>query len=127
MGTVYTIAVDVTGSISGTAEANLIIGKASATASLTLKLSGSVTKSDYTAIGWKITNNSTSQRRYVLFTAPHKVSGSYTKWQCTRFETWTKVFTGTYLSFDSEMQGSSQCGKAYTGGTPEYLAQAWCP
>jgi hypothetical protein len=127
MGTVYEIAVTVTGTISGTAEANLILGKASATASLSLQLSGKYTKSDFTAIGWKIKNDSNSQRRYVLFTAPHKVSGGWTKWQCTRFETWTKVTSGTYLSFDYELQGSSQCGKSYTGGTPEYLAQAYCP
>jgi hypothetical protein len=127
LGTTYTIAVSVTGTISGNAEANLILGKAGVAASLSLKLSGSVTKSDFTSYGWKITNNSSSQRRYVLFTSPHKVSGTYTKWQCDRWENWFKVTSGNYLSFDSELQGSALCGKSYTAGSPEFLAQAYCP
>jgi hypothetical protein len=127
LGVVNSITASVSGTLSGTVEENLIIEKASVTASLTLEESGTKTVTSNVSFSWKITNNSSVQKRYVIFTAPHRVTGTYTKWQCTRFETWSKVTSGTYLSFDYEMRGSALCGYTYSSGSAEKMAQDYCP
>ena len=127
LGTVSTITGTVTGSISSTVEANAVISKVGATTSLTLQVSGSSTESSSVSFGWKLTNNTNVQRRYVVFTAPHRVSGTFTKWQCDRWERWFKVGTGTYVSWDYEMRGTALCGYTYANNSAERLAQAFCP
>jgi hypothetical protein len=124
--TVNSITASVTGSISGSVEANAIIAKAGAKVGFTLKVSGTKTVSSTLTYSWTLTNTGSTQKRYVLYTAPHKVTGTYTKWQCDRFEVYKKVTNGSFTSFDSEVRGSALCGYSYAAGTDEKTAQAYC-
>ena len=85
---VNSVTASVSGTVSGTAEAGVILAKASVTASLTLKGEFSSTQSSSHTDTWSFGPFS-NDRTYVVFTATHRVSGTYDYYQCTRFETWT--------------------------------------
>jgi hypothetical protein len=125
LGRVASITSDVTESLRGVVEENTILEKVSISAGLTLVDSGTSTVSTSVSYSWTLKNTGSTQKRYVLFTAPHKVSGTYSWWQCSRSETWLKV-SGSYLSFDFELRGSALCGYAYPNGSAEHLAQVYC-
>lgn len=125
---VASITADVTGSVTGMAEENLIIEKAGIQVGLSLKVSGTATISGSVTHTWTLSNSSSSQKRYVLYTAPHKVTGTWTKWQCDRWEKYSiKLASGTLGSWDVESYGTALCGMTYSSTSAEKKAQAFCP
>ena len=127
LGTVKTITSSVTGGLSGSIEENFVIEKASLTFHVDLADSRTSTETRSVSHYWSFTNTTSGQRRYVLYTAPHNVSGNYTKWQCTRTEAWVVATSGKYYSFDYEQFGAAACWLTYAAGSAEKLAQTYCP
>ena len=104
----------------------MILAKASVTASLTLKGEFSSTQSSSHTDTWSFGPFS-NDRTYVVFTATHRVSGTYDYYQCTRFETWTAKVSGSFVSWDVEAEASANCATAYASSTFQYKAKAFCP
>jgi hypothetical protein len=118
------ITASVTGTVTSTAEANTIIAKVGASVSLQLQVSGTATVSGTVSDSWSYTNKGSTTKNFVLYTAPHRVTASWQKWQCARTGSYTiLVSQGTILSWDIEYQGVADCSVTYTSGTAQYLAK----
>jgi hypothetical protein len=118
------ITATVTGTVTGTAEANLIIGKVGGSVSLQLQVSGTVTAQGTVSDTWSHTNTSSTTENWILYTAPHKVTASWQKWQCTRWDAWSMTESGTVTSWDIEYKGVANCAASYTSGTAQALAKS---
>lgn len=123
---VNSVTASVTGSVSGTAEAGVILAKASVTASLTLQAVGQHTQTTSHTDTWSF-GPYTNDRTYVVFTGTHKVSGNWDYYQCTRFETWGAKQSGSYVSWDVEIEGSANCASSYATTSIQYKAKQFCP
>ena len=120
-------AVKVTGTVSSTAEANAILARAAATASLSVELSGSVTGSTSYTDTFTVANKTSSQKHYVLYQGVRELTGTWTKWQCTRFEVYTsKLATGTYATFWDEPEGIVMCEDSTGLSALDIKAKAFC-
>ncbi len=110
----FQFSVKITGSVSGTVEANTIIAKAGVTAGLSIELMGQATASGTFTDVFSATNPYSSQRHYIFYEGVRELTGTWTKWQCDRFENWFKVTSGTYGTYWDEPQGVVMC-EATTG------------
>ena len=118
------ITATVTGTVTGTAEANTLIAKVGASVSLSLQVSGTATASYSVQDTWTYTNTGSTTKNFILYTAPHKVTATWQKWQCDRWSNYTiLVASGSILSWDIEYKGVADCSVAYASGTAQYLAK----
>lgn len=114
----------VTGTVTGTDEANLIIDKVGVSVSLSLQEIGQSTVSTAVSDTWSYTNKGTTTKTFILFTAPHKVTASWAKYQCNRWSTYDQVEHGTMASWDIEYKGVSDCSASYPSGSAQALAKS---
>jgi hypothetical protein len=118
------ITAGVTGTVTGTAEANFLIGKVGGSVTLSLQASGTATDSASVSDTWSYTNTTPTTQNFVLYTAPHRVTASWQKWQCDRWGNYSiLVSSGSVLSWDIEYKGVSDCSKTYASSTAQYLAK----
>lgn len=118
------ITASVTGTVTGTAEADLILGKVGGSVSLSLQVSGTATYQYSVSDTWSYTNTGSTTKSFVLYTAPHKVTASWQKWSCNRWDTWVMVASGGATSWDIEYKGVADCSVSYTSGTAQALAKS---
>ena len=115
LGFILNFTVKITGSVSGTVEANAIIAKAGATAGVSVELMGSATGTGTFTDTFSASNTTGSQKHYVFYEGVRELTGTWTKWQCDRWEVYSvKVSNGTYATFRDEPQGVVMC-EATTG------------
>jgi hypothetical protein len=118
------ITASVTGTVTGTAEANLLIGKVGTAVTLSLQASGTSTTSSSVSDTWSYTNTGSTTKNFILYTAPHRATASWQKWQCDRWGNYSILLSsGSVLSWDIEYKGVADCSVTYVSTTAQYLAK----
>lgn len=119
-------------SVEITAQASVLFAKVSA------KVGFSVQKTKASTSTWSrtVTMNFNRPGEYGLFKGTHKVEGEFVRYQCARTGANTGVWvntmtggTGSYVTFDVEIQGTIACDSPVVPGSVQELArrQLTCP
>lgn len=118
-----TVAAGIDGTATVSGKANVIIGKADASVSATLHLSGSLTQQTSFSKTWTIGTH-TSDRTYALFASTTRHYGSYNHRYCNSSGTgYTPYTSGPWQSWDVAGSGTALCPRSrYTSGTVQYAA-----
>lgn len=126
MNNASTVTTSISGTVATSAEAGVFFAKASASASLTLAGSGSSTTSFTQTTQISVTNNTSTQKRYVIWRGVRKVTMMAYRYQCSRSEAWVYVASAPLTSFASHTHSSIRCDLSYSAGTVEAAAKAYC-
>jgi hypothetical protein len=126
MSETNTFSVSVSSTVAASAEAGVFFAKASASASLTLAASGSTATAYSETTTVSVTNNTTTQKDYVIWRGVRKVTMTAYRYQCSRTENWVYVTSGPLVSFASQTHSSIRCDISYTAGTVQAAAKTFC-
>ncbi|MFB8242820.1 hypothetical protein ACFC58_40425 [Kitasatospora purpeofusca] len=113
-------------SVEITAQASILFAKVSA------KVGFSVQKTKASTSSWSrtVTMNFNRPGEYGLFKGTHRVEGEFVRYQCARTGPSTGVWvntmpggTGSYVTFDVEIQGTIACDSPVAPGSVQELAR----